>query len=281
MKPDEAAFEGHIAGWLADHGAYTGGKLGTQSPDFDAGRGMDTAELFAFIEATQRGEWAKVLKTHGEEPAAAQSAFLDRLTKELDARGTVDVLRHGLVYAGHEKAEFALAFFRPASGLNPLLAERYDANRLTVTRQLRYEAGSNKTVDLGLFVNGIPVATAEVKNPLTGQTVDHAKAQYRTDRDPKNLTLRRCVVHFAVDTGQVFMTTRLDGERTVFLPFNRGDGVVAGNPPNPSGHRTAYLWESVWQKDAWLDILARFIHVEPADKGSKAPATMIFPRFHQ
>jgi type I restriction enzyme R subunit len=98
---------------------------------------------------------------------------------------------------------------------------------------------------------------------------------------PKNLTLRRALVHFAVDNEQVFMTTRLDGERTVFLPFNRGDGLAAGNPPNPAGHRSAYLWESVWQKDAWLDILARFIHVEPAAKGSMAPATMIFPRFHQ
>ena len=281
MKPDEAAFETHIAGWLADHGGYTGWKLGTQSTDFDATRGLDTVELFAFIDDTQPDEWAKVLKTHAGNPAAAQAGFLDRLGKELDARGTVDVLRHGLVYAGHEKAEFALAFFRPASGLNPLLATRYGANRLTVARQLPYEPGANKTVDLGLFVNGIPVATAEVKNHLTGQTVDNAKGQYRTDRDPKNLTLRRALVHFAVDTEQVFMTTRLDGQRTVFLPFNRGDGLAAGNPPNPSGHRTAYLWESVWQKDAWLDILARFIHVEPAPKGSKAPATMIFPRYHQ
>ena len=281
MKPDEAAFESHIAEWLAEHGGYTAWKLGTQSDDFDAARGLDTAELFAFIEETQPDEWAKVLKTHGNNPAAARVAFLDRLGKELGSRGTVDVLRHGVVYAGHEKAEFALAFFRPASGLNPLLAERYAANRLTVTRQLPYEPGTNKTIDLGLFVNGIPVATAEVKNHLTGQTVDNAKAQYRTDRDPSNLTLRRALVHFAVDTEQVFMTTRLDGEQTVFLPFNRGDGLGAGNPPNPDGHRTAYLWESVWQKDAWLDILARFIHVEPAPKGSKKPATMIFPRFHQ
>jgi len=119
----------------------------------------------------------------------------------------VDVLRHGVVYSGHEKAEFALAFLRPASGLNPLLAERYAANRLTVTRQLPYEPGTNKTIDLGLLVNGIPVATAEVKNHLTGQTVDNAKAQYRTDRDPGNVTLRRALVHFAVDTEQVFMTT--------------------------------------------------------------------------
>jgi len=281
VKPDEAAFETHIAGWLTDHAGYTGWKLGTQSSDFDAGLGLDTVELFAFIEATQPDEWAKVLTTHSGIPDAARAGFVDRLTKELDVRGTVDVLRHGLVYAGYEKAEFSLAYFRPASGLNPLLAERYAANRLTVTRQLPYQPGSNKTVDLALIVNGIPVATAEVKNHLTGQTVDDAKAQYRTDRDPKNVALRRALVHFAVDTEQVFMTTRLAGERTAFLPFNRGDGLAAGNPPNPAGHRSAYLWESVWHKDAWLDILARFIHVEPAPKGSKAPGTMIFPRFHQ
>ena len=281
MKPDEAAFEAHITSWLVDHGGYAAVKLGTESSDFDPVRGLDTVELFAFIEATQPAEWAKVMKTHGGDRAAAEKAFLDRLTKELDARGTVDVLRHGIVYAGYQKAEFSLAYFRPASGLNPLLAERYAANRLTVTRQVPYDPDSTKTIDLVLFVNGIPVATAELKNPLTGQTVEHAKAQYRTDRDPKNPTLRRAVVHFAVDTEQVFMTTRLQGRRTVFLPFNRGDGHAAGNPPNPTGHRTAYLWESVWEKDAWLDILARFVHVEPAPKGSKQPATMIFPRFHQ
>ncbi len=116
MKPDEAAFESHIAAWLAENGGYRGWKLGTQSNEFDAGRGLDTAELFAYIEETQPDEWAKVLKTHAGNPTAARAGFLDRLTKELGARGTVDVLRHGMVYAGHEKAEFALAFFRPASG---------------------------------------------------------------------------------------------------------------------------------------------------------------------
>ena len=281
MKPDEAAFESYIAEWLVEHGGYAGSKVGTQSSDFDASRGLDTVEMFAFIEETQPDEWAKVLKTHSEEQAAAQAAFLDRLVQELDSRGTVDVLRHGIVYVGHEKVEFALAYFRPASALNPLLEERYAANRLTITRQLPYEAGSHKTVDLGLFVNGIPVATAEIKNPLTGQTVKHAKAQYRTDRDPNNLTLGRALVHFGVDTEKAFMTTRLDRERTAFLPFNRGDGLEAGNPPNPHGHRTAYLWEQVWQRVAWLDILQRFIHVESVPKGSKKSPTLIFPRFHQ
>ena len=281
MKPDETAFETHIAEWLAGPGGYTGVKVGTRSAEFDRTRGIDTVELLGFIEATQADEWAKVMRTHGGDDARARAAFVDRVARELDARGTVDVLRHGIVYAGHEKAGFALAFFRPASGLNPLLAERYAANRLTVIRQLAYETGSNKTVDLALLVNGIPVATAEVKNHLTGQTVDHAKRQYRTDRDPRNVTMRRAVVHFAVDTEQVFMTTRLDGDRTVFLPFNRGEGQAAGNPANPTGHRTAYLWERVWSRAAWLDILQRFVHIEPAPAGSKPPSTLTFPRLHQ
>ena len=139
---------------------------------------------------------------------------------------------------------------------------RYQANRLTATRQLRYEIGSGKSLDLALFVNGIAVATAELKNPLTGQGVEQAMTQYRTDRDSKNRTLARAVVHFAVDPQLVAMTTRLAGQGTRFLPFNRGHDGGAGNPAT-DGHATNYLWERVWAKDAWLDILGRFVHVEP------------------
>src|SRR4030095_445221 len=135
--------------------------------------------------------------------------------------------------------------------LTPELISRYEANRLTATRQLRFDPKSTKTLDLALLVNGIPVATAELKNPLTGQGVEQAIAQYRTDRDHKNRTLARAVVHFAVDPQRVAMTTRLAGAGTVFLPFNQGDYGGAGNPPNPYGQATAYLWERVWQRDAW------------------------------
>jgi type I restriction enzyme R subunit len=278
MKPDEKAFEEHIAPSLVESGGYRTVKLGNSSGDFDAGRGLDLAELFAFIEATQAGEWGRLAKLHGGE-AKARARFADRLVKELDARGTADVLRHGVVDLG---VRFRLAFFKPAHGLTPELVARYEANRLTVTRQLPYEPGTNKTLDLTLFVNGIPVATAELKNALTGQDVEDAKVQYRTKRDPQNVTLRRAVVHFAVDSEQVAMTTRLDGASTRFLPFNRGHNRGKGNPPNPEGHRTAYLWERVWEKDAWLDLLGRFVHVErPQAKGSKSSGAVIFPRFHQ
>ncbi len=280
-KVDEAGFESFICNWLVDHG-YNAVKVGNaqgEPTDFDRQRGLDTAELFAFIGATQGEAWGKLTKLHGGDPNVAQAKFADRLAGELDKRGTVDVLRHGVVDHG---VTIRLAFFRPAHRLTPELVARYRANRLTVTRQLPYESGSAKTLDLALFVNGVPVATAELKNALTGQGVDQAIAQYRTDRDPANRTLaKRAVVHFAVDTESVAMTTRLSGRSTRFLPFNRGHGRGAGNPPNPDGHRTAYLWERVWARDAWLDLFARFVHVEKSSKGSKAPAAVIFPRFHQ
>jgi len=182
-----------------------------------------------------------------------------------------------VVYAGHEKAEIRLAYFRPASGLNAELDAKYKANRLTVTRQLLYEPTSTKTLDMGLFLNGIPVATAEIKNHLTGQTAEDAKQQYRKDRDPRNALLRRAIVHFAVDTEQVFMTTRLSGDSTRFLPFNRGNGDRAGNPRR-EGYRTGYLWEDVWSRDAWLDLLARFVLTSTDDDGKKVT---LFPRYHQ
>ncbi|MCA1718471.1 MAG: hypothetical protein LC781_17155 [Actinobacteria bacterium] len=170
MKPDEKAFEEHIAGSLVEGGGYRDVKLGNASGDFDAGRGLDLAELFAFIEVTQGGEWGRLAKLHGGE-ARARERFADRLAKELGERGTVDVLRHGVVDLG---VRIRLAFFKPAHGLTPELVARYDANRLTVTRQLPYEVGTNKTLDLALFVNGVPVATAELKN--LGDTPRHPAA---------------------------------------------------------------------------------------------------------
>ncbi|MHB8262318.1 MAG: type I restriction endonuclease subunit R [Acidimicrobiales bacterium] len=179
-----------------------------------------------------------------------------------------------------------LAFFAPAHGLTPELQQLYGANRVSVTRQLAYEPGSTKTLDLVLLVNGIPTATAELKNPLTNQDVEHAIRQYRSDRDPTNVTLaRRALVHFAVDPDRVAMTTKLAGQTTQFLPFNLGHDGGSGNPPNPAGHRTSYLWERVWARDAWMDLLARFIHVERPTQGSaaakRAAEVVVFPRFHQ
>ena len=286
MTIAERGFEDAITASLVEGGGYRVCKWGTHAEfaaDFDRVRGLDAAELFTFIAETQPTAWGKLAAVHGG-VAGARTQFADRLAKQLDERGTVDVLRHGINDHG---IEVRLAFFKPAHGLTPELTERYLANRLTVTRQLPYDATATKTLDLCLFVNGVPVATAELKNPLTRQTVEHAKHQYRTDRDPVNVTLgRRALVHFVVDPGDVEMTTRLAGQQTRFLPFNRGNAGGRGNPPDPNGHRTRYLWEEVWSQDAWLDILGRFIHVEPAAEGPSAAArlrhgSVIFPRYHQ
>jgi type I restriction enzyme R subunit len=274
-------FESAICASLTGQGGYVTAKNDTaqgDSRDFDPERGLDTGELYTFIGATQMKAWSQLVKRYGDDQPRAQAKFADRLASELDKRGVVDVLRHGVTDQG---VTLRLAYFRPAHGLSPELAERYEANRLTVTRQLRYESGSTKAVDLALLVNGIPVATAELKNPLTGQGVEEAIGQYRRDRDPKNRALSRAVVHFAVDVQRVAMTTRLAGRDTRFLPFNRGHNGGPGNPPNPDGHATAYLWERVWSRDAWLDLLGRFVHAEKPARGSRRPGTVIFPRYHQ
>lgn len=279
MKINERLFEDSIEQFLLQYGGW----LRSSPSNFDPVLGLDTSELFAFISATQVKAWNALLGRYGNNTDAAQRGFSKRLATELDNRGTVDVLRHGVVDLG---VTIKLAFFKPAHSLTPELLALYDANRLTVTRQLVYESSSTKTLDLVLFVNGIPTATAELKNNLTGQTVEHAVTQYRKDRDSTNVTLsRRAVVHFAVDPDRVSMTTKLAGEQTRFMPLNLGHNYGAGNPPNPHGHRTSYLWERVWVRDAWMDLLARFIHVERPAKGSaaakKAAEVIIFPRFHQ
>jgi type I restriction enzyme, R subunit len=281
----EKLLEDEISAYLVGHGGYRICKTGTEAKwrgDFDPVLGIDTAELFAFIADTQAESWAKLVKAHGAADLACEK-FAKRLVAQLEDRGTLDVLRRGV---SDHNILLRLSYRRPAFGLAPELVSHYDANRLTVTRQLPFEPGSNKTVDLCLFLNGIPVASAELKNHLTGQNIEHAIQQYRNDRDPKNTTLgARALVHFAVDPDAVAMTTRLEGAATRFLPFNRGHNLGKGNPPNPDGHKTSYLWQAVWSRDAWLDILHRFISVERPSKGSpaarRAAERVIFPRYHQ
>ena len=279
--PNEERFEAEICAWLRAEGGYDAVKNDkTQGADrdFDPARGLDTGELFTFLGATQVELWDELVKRYGGDPDRAQARFADRLAAELDKRGVVEVLRRGVVDQG---VSLRVAYFKPAHGLSADLVAKYEANRATVTRQLRYQDGSGNALDLALFVNGIPVATAELKNPLTGQGVEQAMSQYRSDRDPKNRTLARAVVHFAVDPQRVAMTTRLAGQATRFLPFNQGHNLGPGNPPNPDGHATAYLWQRVWSREAWLDLLGRFVHVEKPARGSKKQGTVIFPRFHQ
>jgi len=278
MKPDELGFEEAIEASLLE-----GGYLRSDPLHFDRALGLDAVELLAFLDATQPKEWAELQARRGGDVQASPGQFLKRLTAELDRRGTVEVLRDGVVDLG---ITIRLAYFKPAHHLTPELERLYRDNRVSITRQLAYEVDSHKTIDLAILVNGIPTATAELKNPLTGQTIEDAIAQYRRDRDPRNVTLaRRALVHFAVDPDRVAMTTKLAGPATGFLPFNLGHNGGVGNPPNPNSHRTSYLSERVWARDAWLDILARFIHVERPSDGTaairKAAQPVIFPRYHQ
>jgi type I restriction enzyme R subunit len=282
----EKLLEDEVTSHLVAQGGYRVCKGGTEAEwrsEFDASVGLDLRELFAFIEETQRPQWERLVKAHGGDDSTARHRFVQRLTREIDERGTIDVLRHGV---RDQNVEIRLSYRKPAFGVASELVAHYDENRLTVTRQLPFDPQSEQTVDLCLFVNGLPVATAELKNHLTGQNIEHAITQYREDRDPKNVTLgRRAVVHFAVDPDSVAMTTKLEGKGTRFLPFNLGRNLGKGNPHNPNGHKTSYLWERVWPKDPWLDILHRFIHVERPEKGSpaakRAAQKVIFPRYHQ
>ncbi len=277
----ELRFEGAIEAFLLAHGWIAGA-----ASNYRSNLGLDTAELLTFIGATQPDGWERLLSLHGGADLA-QRRFADRVAAEVSQRGTVDVLRRGVVDLG---VRINLAYFRPAHEITPDLLRLYEANRCTVTRQVHFsEQDPTKSVDLMLSVNGLPVATAELKNPLTHQDVHHAIRQYREDRKPTELLFaKRAVVHFAVDPDQVFLTTRLEGSRTRFLPFNQGSGGPGqsggvGNPPHPSGYASAYLWEQVWQRDSWLDLLARYVHVDGDSKSKKVASqqTTVFPRFHQ
>ncbi len=276
----ETAFESAIE----DHLIKIGGYEKCNGSAFDLDRCIDPTILIAFIQETQPDEWNYLKNIQKEK---TKQTLLDDLCSALNSEqeGCLAVLRHGFKCFGKL---FRAAYFAPASGLNPDTQKRYEANRLTVTRQLRYDSKHHNTLDVVLSLNGIPVATVELKNPMTGQTWANAVRQYKNDRDPGDRIFqfrKRTIVHFAVDTDQVYMTTRLSGKKTHFLPFNKGCGTGAGNPDNPNGYQTAYLWEEVLERHSFLDILARFVHLQAEEKklGKKKvkKETLIFPRYHQ
>lgn len=279
-RTSEAAFETAIEAVLLDDG-YTR----VDAKGFDRERAIFPEEALAFIRATQGKVWEKLEALHGEQTG---TRVLESLCKWLDTHGALATLRHGFKCFGRT---LRIAFFRPAHGLNPELEARYQANRLGLTRQLHFSPKSEKSLDVVLSVNGIPVVTLELKNPLSGQTAANAIHQYRHDRDPREpifVFTKRTLVHFAVDTEEAHMATRLAGSSTYFLPFNRGMDGGAGNPPDAQGrnYKTAYLWEEVLQRDSLLDLLARFLHLDVEEKttddGKKVrKESLIFPRYHQ
>lgn len=277
----EIHFEAEICEHLAAHGwHYAEG----DAAHYDRARVLFPADVLAWVQATQPDAWKTLAKNHG--PAAVE-CLLARLRDALNKAGTLDVLRFGIDLIGLRQP-LALAQFKPALALNPHILARYAANRLRVVRQVRYSLHTENALDLVLFLNGIPVATAELKSDFT-QSVEDAVDQYRQDRDPrpKGQTAAEpllsfpsgALVHFAVSQSEARMATRLEGPATQFLPFNRGNHGAAGNPPNEHGPRTAYLWRAVWERESWLDILGRYL---VAHKDSKQQIKrIIFPRFHQ
>ena len=242
------------------------------------------ADVLAWVQESHSKAWDALTKNHG---ASAGDVLLARLREQVNTRGTLDVLRHGVEMIGLRQ-KLPLAQFKPALAMNPEILTRYAANRLRVVRQVRYSLHNENCIDLVLFLNGLPVATVELKTDFT-QSVDDAVDQYRFDRLPRTkgnpaeplLSFPSgALVHFAVSNNEVQMTTKLAGPATRFLPFNKGNDGAAGNPPNPNGgHRTAYLWEEVWARESWLEILGRYL---VAEKDSKKQITnVIFPRYHQ
>jgi type I restriction enzyme R subunit len=265
----EIAFESAVEHFLLTSGGYEKGNAAL----YDRTRALHPRLVLDFVQTTQPSKWQAITAYYGK---SASDAFLAELTLALDARGTLDVLRHGLDFFGQT---FHFAYFAPASGLNPETAKLYKANRLTVTRQVHFSLQHEQSIDILLSLNGLPVATAELKNAFTGQTVLNAIQQYRDrdHREPLFAFKKRALVHFAVDTEECYMATRLEGAGTRFLPFNQGNQKGAGNPENPNGYRTHYLWEQIWKRDSWLDLLGRFLHVEKKGKEE----ALIFPRYHQ
>jgi type I restriction enzyme R subunit len=274
----ELTFEAAIEESLLDFGGYSKGL----STDFDTHLGLFPSYITDFLKTSQPVAWDKLANIHKDE---VEKKVIQRLVKEIDLRGILDVIRKGFTDYG---VKFQMAYFKPESSLNPEAETQYLLNHLSVTRQLYYERVGKNSIDMVLSLNGLPIATIELKNQFSGQSVDNAKKQYVYDREPSEPIFqfkKRTLVHFAVDTDECFMTTKLDGKRTRYLPFNLGKNNGAGNPLNKNGYRTHYLWEEVWKKDSFMDIIGKFLHlsVEEFELNGvkKKKEAIIFPRFHQ
>ncbi|MCH9731930.1 MAG: DEAD/DEAH box helicase family protein [Actinomycetia bacterium] len=292
---NEIEFEKEITEHLHKHGwLYSPNDRG-----YDRERALFPEDVFAWLADTQPEQLTKVVKQESRDFAKQQTQLLDRIVKVLDTPldnggGTLNLLRKGF---SHLSAKFEMCVFKPESTLNEKRNADYGAVRVRVMRQVHFSTADQRSVDLVLLVNGLPVATAELKTDFT-QTVSDAITQYKTSRLPKDPATgarqplftsgARALVHFAVSNDEVWMTTKLAGAKTHFLPFNRGaeDGG-AGNPLNPNGSRTSYLWERVLQRDAWLNILGRLIYIkhesatDPISGKTARSSSLRFPRFHQ
>lgn len=287
MDYKEKRLEDDIENFLLSHGGYVKGNI----QSYDAGKAIDMGTLIRFIKASQPKQWERYLRNYKED---AENKLYKRLNEEIQNNGLIHVLRNGINDRG---VKINIAYFKPESSLNPNILKLYNDNILTCTRQFAYSTENHNTIDMVLSLNGIPLVAIELKNQITGQSVENAKTQYMYDRNPKELVFqfnKRILVYFAVDLYEVWMTTKLDGKNTFFLPFNQGSNGAgnvggAGNPENKDGYATSYLWEEVLVKDKLMDIIQRYIHLEVKSKtviknGKEKKETskrIIFPRYHQ
>jgi len=274
----EKGFEEYVEEHLLKSGYIKG-----NPDDYNKEFALDTKLLFDFLEDTQPEKMQKLKEIYKDQ---YHFKVLNRLNRELNTRGMIDVLRHGIKDYG---VYLDLAYFQPASKLNMETLKLYEKNRISVTRQVRYSTKNENSIDMLICVNGLPVVVLELKNPFTGQTYEDAIIQYKKNRSPNELLFhfkKRAIVFFAVDTQEVYMTTRLAENKTFFLPFNKGCDGGKGNPDNPGGFKTAYLWEEILEKDSLMDILKRFVYIETREKKDidgniYTSETVIFPRYHQ
>lgn len=282
----EKHFEDDIEQALLSCGGYSKGNVST----FNRVTALDEETLFAFVTESQPKAWEKYVKIYGDK---SEHAFIQRFSDEVNHLGILHVLRHGFQDRG---ITLKVIFWKPETSLNEETIRQYNTNIFHCTRQLHYSKNNENSVDIVLFINGIPLVSMELKNQFTGQNTRNAIQQYRFDRSAKDLIFsfnKRVLVHFAVDLTHVFMTTKLKGEKTVFFPFNQGSNGAgnvggAGNPQTENGYQTSYLWERVLAKDSLLEILQKYLHLnEPKDdkKTSKIvkmeDKSLIFPRYHQ
>ncbi|MCB9221544.1 MAG: type I restriction endonuclease subunit R [Ignavibacteria bacterium] len=278
----EKAFESAIEDSLLQYGQYKSATSG----DYNKETGFFEQDIFEFLKSTQPSKWEKISTVHGSN---VETKLLQRISKEIDLRGCLDVLRNGFSDYG---VRFDLAYFKPATTLNPDSFVLYDKNILRVVRQVYYSKSNKNSVDIVLTLNGFPIVTMELKNQFTNQNIENAKFQYQTTRDKREILFnfnKRSLVHFSVDQDVVFMATKIEGDKTYWLPFNKGIGTGiecgAGNPPNPDGYKTAYLWEDILKKDSLMELVQRFIHLERTELNiagtKKVKEVMIFPRYHQ